>query len=615
MVHGSIPAVFREQVAKLTIRPMVYGKRDRHWRPLTWGQMGRRVNLAAAGLCGLGVERGGRVAIVSDSGPEWVLADLAIQSAGAVSVPAYETSTPDQLAWLLEHAECRQVFVHNRAQLDKVLQVAPRLPQLAHVIHLDERILEGRRPTVPPGVQVQSLLELEQRGDDPALLAEVEARVAALTSDDLLTIIYTSGTTGVPKGVMLTHGNLIANCEGAGRALAVSSDDVLLSFLPLSHSFERMAGYYMSMLFCGATVYFAEGMGRLIQNMAEVRPTVVTGVPRVYEKIYARFMATRGQAGLIKRGLADLALSVGRRMSKLRQSGREPGRLLEAGYRLTADQVFSGLRERLGGRLRFLVSGGAPLAPEIAAFFHAAGLLLLEGYGLTETSPVVSVNRLSDFRFGTVGRPLDNVRVRLAEDGEILVKGPSVMRGYYKDAAATARVLDAEGWLATGDIGVFEPDGKLRITDRKKDLFKTASGKYIAPQHLERLLTGRPLVEQACVIGDRRPYCVALIVPDLPALSDWARESGLDWRSTADLLRLPAVRERFGREVEAVNAELARHETLKKFDLLADPFTEAEGLLTPSQKVRRKQVLTRYAVEIEALYSESSGRLRMRIAG
>ncbi|MCB9546647.1 MAG: long-chain fatty acid--CoA ligase [Myxococcales bacterium] len=594
---------------------MVYGKRDRHWRPLTWGQMGRRVNLAAAGLCGLGVERGGRVAIVSDSGPEWVLADLAIQSAGAVSVPAYETSTPDQLAWLLEHAECRQVFVHNRAQLDKVLQVAPRLPQLAHVIHLDERILEGRRPTVPPGVQVQSLLELEQRGDDPALLAEVEARVAALTSDDLLTIIYTSGTTGVPKGVMLTHGNLIANCEGAGRALAVSSDDVLLSFLPLSHSFERMAGYYMSMLFCGATVYFAEGMGRLIQNMAEVRPTVVTGVPRVYEKIYARFMATRGQAGLIKRGLADLALSVGRRMSKLRQSGREPGRLLEAGYRLTADQVFSGLRERLGGRLRFLVSGGAPLAPEIAAFFHAAGLLLLEGYGLTETSPVVSVNRLSDFRFGTVGRPLDNVRVRLAEDGEILVKGPSVMRGYYKDAAATARVLDAEGWLATGDIGVFEPDGKLRITDRKKDLFKTASGKYIAPQHLERLLTGRPLVEQACVIGDRRPYCVALIVPDLPALSDWARESGLDWRSTADLLRLPAVRERFGREVEAVNAELARHETLKKFDLLADPFTEAEGLLTPSQKVRRKQVLTRYAVEIEALYSESSGRLRMRIAG
>ncbi|MCA9527711.1 MAG: long-chain fatty acid--CoA ligase, partial [Myxococcales bacterium] len=477
MVHGSIPAVFREQVAKLTIRPMVYGKRDRHWRPLTWGQMGRRVNLAAAGLCGLGVERGGRVAIVSDSGPEWVLADLAIQSAGAVSVPAYETSTPDQLAWLLEHAECRQVFVHNRAQLDKVLQVAPRLPQLAHVIHLDERILEGRRPTVPPGVQVQSLLELEQRGDDPALLAEVEARVAALTSDDLLTIIYTSGTTGVPKGVMLTHGNLIANCEGAGRALAVSSDDVLLSFLPLSHSFERMAGYYMSMLFCGATVYFAEGMGRLIQNMAEVRPTVVTGVPRVYEKIYARFMATRGQAGLIKRGLADLALSVGRRMSKLRQSGREPGRLLEAGYRLTADQVFSGLRERLGGRLRFLVSGGAPLAPEIAAFFHAAGLLLLEGYGLTETSPVVSVNRLSDFRFGTVGRPLDNVRVRLAEDGEILVKGPSVMRGYYKDAAATARVLDAEGWLATGDIGVFEPDGKLRITDRKKDLFKTSNGK------------------------------------------------------------------------------------------------------------------------------------------
>jgi len=611
MARTSIPAIFREQVRKLTVRPMVYGKRDRHWRPLTWGQMGERVQQAAAGLVRWGVQPGDRVAILSDSGPEWVLADLAILSAGAASVPISETTTAAQAAWMLNHAECRIVFVHNRAQLEKVIEVAPQLPCLTHIVHSDERILEGPgAPKVPSGLEVVSVLKLETLGD-PAALAEVDRRVADLGEEDLLTIIYTSGTTGEPKGVMLTHGNLIANCEAARRALPIGSEDIVLSFLPLSHSFERMAGDYMSLLFCGATVYFAEGLGRLIQNMTEVRPTVMTGVPRVFEKIYARFMATREQGSLVRRGIADLALNLGHRVSVARQAGRAPGRLLAASYRLAGEPVFANLRERLGGRVRFLVSGGAPLDREVALFFHGAGLLILEGYGLTETSPVVSVNRINAFRFGTVGRPLDNMRVRLAPDGEILVKGPSVMRGYFKDPEATAAVLD-DGWLATGDLGVFDADGYLRITDRKKDLFKTANGKYIAPQLLERLLTARPLIDQACVVGDRRPYCVALLVPDMAALATWGAEHGLDWRRPEDLVGLPAVRDRLQVEIDQVNAQLARHETVKDFVLLAEPLTEATGLLTSSQKIRRKPVLDHYAKEIEQMYPQ--GR-RLRSAG
>lgn len=611
MTRRSIPAIFREQVAKLKARPMVYGKRDRHWRPLTWAQMGARVDHAAAGLITVDIEAGEPVAILADSGPEWVLADLAILSAGAVTVPIYETSSPAQIRWLLDHAGCRLVFVHTAEQLSKVLEVRDALPKLEYVVHFDERILRGEgAPVPPPDLRVMSLLELEARGHERGSVAAVDARVAALGSDDLLTIIYTSGTTGVPKGVMLTHGNLIANCEGAAEALPVSAEDTILSFLPLSHSFERMAVGYMALLFNGATVYFAEGMGRLIQNMAEVRPTVMTAVPRFYEKVYARFMAGRDRANLVERTVSRWALAVGRRVSRAREAGRTVHPLWHAQYKVAGDQVFARLRDRLGGRLRFLVSGGAPLAAEVAAFFHAAGVLILEGYGLTETAPVVSVNRLDNFRFGTVGLPLSNVRVRLATDGEIMVKGPNVMRGYYRDAAATKAVLDAHGWLATGDVGVFEPDGFLRITDRKKDLFKTANGKYIAPQHLERLLQSRPLIDQACVIGDRRPYCVALLVPDMPAIEALARDKGLDWRGSADLLRLKPVIKALAADVDAVNAELERHEQVRAFRLLSDPFTEAAGLITPTQKIKRRAVIRRYGATLEALYAEPPRRMR-----
>ncbi|MCA9541480.1 MAG: long-chain fatty acid--CoA ligase, partial [Myxococcales bacterium] len=416
-----------------------------------------------------------------------------------------------------------------------------------------------------------------------------------------------SGTTGQPKGVMLTHGNIISNCEGCARALPVRSDDTLLSFLPLSHSLERMAGYYMASLFSGATLYFAESVGRLIQNVAEVKPTLMTGVPRIYEKIHARFTAVRHKANAVKRALLDRALEVGLQVARLRQEGKTPGALLALQYKVAYEQVFGPLTARLGGRVRFFVSGGAPLARDIAEFFLAAGILILEGYGLTEAAPVVSVNRPDDFRFGTVGRPLDNVRVRVATDGELLVKGPNVMLGYWGHDDETRTAIDAEGWLHTGDIGRLERDGFLRITDRKKDLFKNSGGKYIAPQHIERLLCASPLIEQACLVGDNRPYCVALLVPTQEALDRWSEEAGTT-ETAAQRVRSPEAHTQIQREIDRVNARIERHEAVRAFHLIAEPFTEAEGLLTPSLKLRRREVMARHADEIEALFAAGRGR-------
>jgi long-chain acyl-CoA synthetase len=585
---------------------MVFGKRDRHWRPLTWSQMGVRVRAAASGLVALGISPGDRVAILADSGPDWVLADLASLSAGAVDAPIYETAPAASVAWILRDSGARLVFVDRVNQLEKVLSIRTEVPSLRYIVLLDERI------EVDPvrGLRILNLISLEQLGEAYGAdgNVEVDARIAAQKPEDLFTLIYTSGTTGVPKGVEITHGNMLSNCRATARAVPVRSDDILLSFLPLSHAFERMAAYYMASLINGATIYFSGGIAQLFTDMADVRPTLMTGVPRVYEKIHARFMANRSRAHPVKRGIIDWALHVGRRVSRLQQAGRTPGRFLAGQYSLAGEQVFEGLRARLGGRLRFMVSGGAPLGSEVAEFFHAAGILILEGYGLSEATPVISVNRIDAYRFGTVGRPLDNVRIRLAADGEILVKGPSVMRGYFNMPEETAEVLEPDGWLHTGDIGELDDDGFLRITDRKKDLFKTAGGSYIAPQQLEGLLTTSPFIEQACAIGDRRPYCVALLVPAWGPLSAWAEEEGLSIKDREAMAHHPEVRKRLKQEVARINTGLARHETIKSFHLLTQAFTEERKLLTPSHKVRRKAVIEVYATEIEALYAEGRRR-------
>ncbi len=622
----SIPALFYSQARRWQSRPLVHGKRGLHWRPLTWSQVALRARAAAAGLAALGVEEGGRVGVWAPSSPEWVLADLAALSAGAVNVPVYEACSRDELIYVLRDSSCEGLFVGGEERLEQVLSLRSYLPDLRWVVTLDGRaaspnppppaalsvsfLLSGL-PEAPPAreepplntLTLEALEQLGERAVERGELAadEVERRVSRITRATLATLQYTSGTTGEPKGVRLTHGNLLSNCEGTIEAVPVTPSDTLLSFLPLSHSFERLAGYYAPVLFGGAQLYFAEGLGRLLRNMQEVSPTIVTGVPRVYEKVYARFRGARGPEGVAQRALLGLALKAERLATAAQRRGAAPGAWISAQRALTRDLLFGELRARLGGRLRFMVSGGAPLSEEVAEFFHAAGLLILEGYGLSEASPVLAVNRPGAYRFGSVGRPLFNVQLKCAADGEVLARGPNLTSGYLNKPAETAALFDEEGWLKTGDIGRLDEEGYLYITDRKKDLFKTASGKLIAPQFIERALNSSPLIEQSFVLGDKRPYCVALLLPSAAELPRWAaregvalHEGGLDaWA------RQPEVYAALEAEVARINRALARHETIKAFALCGESF---DHLSTASLKIKRGAVYESYRAELEELY-------------
>ena len=640
----STPALFYQQAARWQSRPLVFGKRDHHWRPLTWSQVALRAQSIAAGLISLGSMPQQRVAIWAMSSPEWVLCDLGALSAGLVSVPIYEGCSDEELLYILRDCECTGIFIQGEERLSRLLALASLSPELKWIITLDDReASEVNPPQDPPSITSSFLLSRFKEMDTPSLSPEtpaeegsrdellndhppprtltlsalealypgssvevderVTARIEALQLDDLMTLQYTSGTTGEPKGVMMTHRNILTNCKGAIEAVPVGPADVLLSFLPLSHSFERMAGYYMPTLFGGAQIYFAEGLGRLIRNMYEVSPTIVTGVPRIYEKIYARFRGRGGAQGMMQRTLTQWALKNVKSANRSIRKGRSPKPLVQRQIDFAQQHLFKELRARLGGRLRFMVSGGAPLAIDVAEFFHAAGLLILEGYGLSETAPVLSVNRPQSFRFGSVGRPLYNVHVRCAEDGEILVQGDNLTQGYINKHEESLSLYTEDGWLKTGDLGHFDEDGFLYITDRKKDLFKTASGKLIAPQYLERVLNSSPVIEQSYIFGDRSPYCVALIVPSAQELTLWATHEGIDLPNGGlkVWVTLPQVYTLISQEVGRLNRKLARHETIKRFHLCGETF-EGLQLTTYSLKLKRRAVMEAYAHEISGLY-------------
>ena len=579
---------------------MVYNKVQGHWSPLTWAQVRERVDHAAAGLIVLGVQAGDIISLLSENRPEWMLADLAVLSAGAADAPIYATNTPAECAYVVRDSNSKVCFASSQEQVDKLAKTRADMPSLTHIVHFDA----GIKATLE-GVTLISLADLEALGREKGTQAAVEARVAGVDREQLLTLIYTSGTTGDPKGVMLTHGAMMANCEASYRAIKMNTDDSLVSFLPLSHSFERMAGYYLALLYAGATIYYAESIPKLVENIGDVKPTVVASVPRIYEKVYSNFMAARDSATGLKRKLMDWAIEVGLKVSKERQAGREPGGLLGLQYKIAFKLVFSKLSLKLGGRIRFFVSGGAPLSRDIAEFFHAANLLVLEGYGLSETAPVLTVNRPDAYRFGSVGKVIDNVEIKIAEDGEILARGPNIMKGYYNKPEASAEVLLADGWFATGDIGEFDGDGFLRITDRKKDLFKTAGGKYVAPQNLENQLKLQKFIEQPCIVGDQRPYCIALLVPRFDNLLPWAQEHGVTFKDQHELVKNPKVIELLQKDVDAVNAHLARYEQIKYFLLLGEAFSQENGFLTPSMKVKRKGVIKAYAAQIDEIYAKN----------
>jgi long-chain acyl-CoA synthetase len=596
MTTGTLCDLFYASVDNYRKPEHLKAKVDGQWRGWSSEEFRTAVEELSLGLRALGVEKGDRVAILSENRPEWALSDLAALTAGAVDVPIYSTLTAAQVKYILEDSQAKVVFVSSVLQARKVAEVRAQLPQLKHFV----RMAGGT--DFPEGFV--SLDEVREKGR-PALAADpraVRARAAEVKADDLATLIYTSGTTGDPKGVMLVHSNIVSNVAAARQVFNVfGHEDVALSFLPLCHIFERMAGYYM-MLDVGATIAYAESVEAVPANMAEVRPTVMCSVPRLYEKMYARVLEKVAGDPPQRQKIFHWAIGVGRDLFRARAERRSAG----LGTRLqglVADKlVFGKIRARTGGRLKVFVSGGAPLSREINEFFGSVGLQILEGYGLTETSPVITCNRPDRFKPGTVGLPLPGVEVKIAEDGEILTRGPHVMKGYYNKPQATAEAIDGEGWFHTGDVGVIDGEGFLTITDRKKDLIVTSGGKNIAPQPIENVLKASPLIGEVVMIGDRRNFPSALVVPSFEALEKWARDKGISAASREELVQRPEVVALYEQTVRDLTPHLAPFERIKKVALLTREFTLEAGELTPTLKVKRRVIEKKYKDVIDRIY-------------
>jgi long-chain acyl-CoA synthetase len=551
-------------------------KKDGTWNEVTYFDLRQRVMDLSKGLLGMGVLPGDRIALMCTSRPEWGICDAAIQSVGAVTVPIYPTSSVSSTRFLLEHSEAKLAFAESGECLTKVLEAHERVPTLQKVISIDE----GAFP-------LEKCVELGKMHTDD----EVKRRIANVQPEDLCTIIYTSGTTGDPKGVMLTQRNLLSNCEAGIQCFPVRHGDVTLSFLPLSHAFERMAGLWL-MLLSGVTISYAENLNTIPQNLLEIRPTIITTVPRVLEKSYGRVLENvrskpKWLQALFAKGTAH-ALD-------LYTTGKSKG----MAYWFYDRLFFSKIRDRFGGRLKAVVSGGAALAPDIARLFQSIGLPVLEGYGLTETSPAATFNQLDHNKIGTVGRPIPGVEVKIAADGEILIRGPNIMKGYFKDPEATREAIDPEGWFHSGDIGEIDADGFLKITDRKKELIATSGGKKVAPQPMENELKLSPLISQAGIVGEGKNYLCALVVPNFETLSKKVDEK----LSPEELVQKPEVRQMIQGEIDRFNSGRASYETIKKFELLPREWTIENGEITPTLKLRRKVISQNFATQIARMYA------------
>ena len=577
--------------------PAAYqAKRGGRYEPIPWDEVLGRVRRMSLGLRGLGVQSGDRVAILSENRPEWAFADWACLTAQLSDVPIYATLPAEQITHLLVDSGATAIFVSDETQAAKIAAIRGQTPALRHVITFAAEATGGADLTLA------ALDAMGAKADTPDAAAKWKADALAVKPDDIATIIYTSGTTGLPKGVMLTHDNIFSNVEAGRVAIPFGPDDVALSFLPLCHIFERTGDY---MFFAtGTSIAYAESFEAVPFNLSEVRPTICFSVPRLYEKMYARVLENALTGGAIKRAIFSWARAVANRWADANLAGRDPGFLTSLGYRLATRLVFSKLHARVGGRMRYFVSGGAPLAPEINRFFYAAGLTILEGYGLTETSPLISVNKPGAFRIGTVGHAAPGVEVMLAADGEILARGPNIMKGYYNNPAATAEAIDADGWFHTGDIGVIE-DGFLSITDRKKDLIKTAGGKYVAPQPIENSVKTNKYVSQAVVVGDKRKFPAILIVPNFDSLEKWAGRRNIIWTHRAQLLEMPTIQAKMEKEVREHFQGLASFETPKKIGLIEHDFSVDRGELTPTLKVKRRVIEKTYEKLIDSLYADS----------
>ncbi len=562
----------------------------------------------ALALDELGLEAGDRVGILSENRYEWVITDFAVLLAGGVDVPMFPSLVEAQIAYILNHSQSVLCAVSSSYQLRKLLNIADRLETLEGVIVFDDvpELPERLRDRI----KVYRLRDVLARGLEMQRSVNVQETMQLFLNrtrgDDLCTIIYTSGTTGTPKGVMLTHRNILSNVEAARSVIAVDERDVFLSYLPMCHSYERTTGFYTAFA-SGGTTAFAESLETVRTNLREVRPTVMTSVPQLFERMRNGIYAQVAQQSPLRRKIFEWAVAIGlRRLREQEQRGR-PSAGVELRYRFAERLVFRKIQQAVGGRLRFFVSGGGPLAPEIGRFFWAIGLPIIEGYGLTEASPILTVNRLDDNEFGSVGKPIPGVEIRIDESGEILARGPNIMRGYWRDPEETQAAIDAEGWLHTGDAGCWTERGNLKITDRIKNLIVTSGGKNVAPQVVESALKQWEVVAQVVVIGDGRPFCTALIVPNEEAFRAFLRAQGIDASAQlAELCTDSRVLRAVMRELEHYQRDLAKYERVRRVALLPEPLTIENGLLTPTLKVKRKEVLARFADQIERLYSNLS---------
>ncbi len=560
------------------------------YQDISYTEFSASVAAFSKGLNALGVEKNDRVAILSENRPEWAITDFGSLKVGAVTVPMFSTLTAAQVGYILKDSGAKIICVSTEKQLEKVSAIRDEVPTLEQII-----IFDTIEDETPEGViQFDAVCELAGEKSD-----------TAVSEDDIATIIYTSGTTGNPKGVMLTHANFISNVEACKSLIDVSETDVLLSFLPLSHVFERLGGHYVP-LFSGAKIAYAESTFTVAQNMKEIAPTVMLSVPRLYETMHERILRAVQEGSSLKQKIFHWGVSVGSAVSSAIQHGKNPSAILRLQQNIANKLVFAKLKEATGGRLRFFVSGGAALPQSIAEFFHAAGILILEGYGLTETSPVISMNHPGKWKFGTVGAQVPGIEVHIAEDGEILTRGPHVMKGYFNNDAATTEVVDADGWFHTGDIGIIDADGFIKITDRKKNIIVLSNGKNVAPQPIESELVQSPFISQVLVIGSERKNLAALIVPNFDALKAWASENSIETDDLSAMLEAREVQQHIQSEIRSRLTDFADFEQVRRFTLLEKEFSQEADEMTPTLKLKRNVIMERYADAIDGMYPEDS---------
>ena len=589
----TLPQLFRRSVTEYGLPDALNYKDGDEWRSISSAKMVERAENIALGMYSLGLRKGDRAAILAPNSPEWTLSDAGCQFAGVVDVPVYTTLSPETVRYIIDDSAARILFLKDTDTYQRLLPALEDCGSIFKFILFDA------------GIEADDVVSLENlelagvalRETHPSLLQEL---AAALEPQDIATLIYTSGTTGEPKGVMLTHANLISNVIDASERFVFTGVDISLSVLPLSHVFER-TGMYVYIMY-GMRVFYAESIEKVPENLKEVRPTVFIGVPRIFEKVFERARLKATQSGRINAMIFDWAIDVAKEFASLNEASQPIPIALAAKHGVADKIVFSKLRDFFGGRLRFCITGGAALSDEIFLIFTGAGISIMQGYGLTETSPVISSNNPSAVKAGTVGRPIRNVNVRIAEDGEIEVSGPGVMAGYYHKEQATKEAFTADGWFRTGDIGTVDSDGYLKITDRKKELFKTSGGKYIAPAHIEQMIVASRFVSQVVLVGNERKFPAALIVPNFEMLASYAQIKGLEIKTPAEYCTNPRILDLYERQIESLTAGLAQYEKVKKFALLDHELTVENGELTPTLKTKRRVVDEKYRDIIDGLY-------------